>query len=125
MKLGAIIAVVLAAAGIGLSIYAFVVNANPYVSAKDAAERPGVPVHVAGKIIHQTVRNDLRAGVLHFEIEDDVGDLLPVVFHGPKPGNFDSAPTASVSGVYKDGAFHADAIQTQCPSKYESDEAGY
>ena len=123
MKIGAVLAVILALGGIGLGIYAFVANASPYVSAKEAAAKPGMPVHVAGKILHETARGG--AGTLQFDLLDDAGERMTVVYNGMKPGNFDSAPKASVSGSYKNGKFYADAVMTQCPSKYDSEKTDY
>ncbi|MCH8274313.1 MAG: cytochrome c maturation protein CcmE [Armatimonadetes bacterium] len=124
MKTGAIIAVLAAGAGIGLSIYAFMAGATPYVTAREAEARAGSRVHVAGEIDHDSVAFDLDTGVLEFELVDEEGVRMPVVFEGVKPGNFDSAPTASVAGEFVDGRFHATDIKTQCPSKYESVEEG-
>ncbi len=123
MKIGAVLAITLAVGGIGLGIYAFVSNASPYVSAKEAAARPGTQVHVAGKILHETARGN--AGALQFDLLDDAGERMTVVYKGMKPGNFDSAPKASVSGSYKQGKFYADAVMTQCPSKYDSEKTDY
>ncbi len=124
MKPGAIIAATAAVAGIGVSIFAFVAGATPYVSAKEAQSTPGRNVHVAGEILHQTARLDLRTGHFYFELADDHGTRLPVEYHNGKPGNFDSAPKASVIGAYDDGRFVATQIKTQCPSKYESSPKG-
>lgn len=123
MKPGAIIAAVLAVSGIGLGVYAFVVSASPYVSAREAAQMPGQRVHVAGDIDHASARN--ANGVFSFVIVDDNGDPLTIEFHGLKPSNFESAPRASVEGSYEDGKFVAKRVATQCPSKYEVEEADY
>lgn len=120
MKPAAIIAAVLAVGGLALGVYAFMANASPYVSAKVAAERAGESVHVAGKIDHSS--SHAESGMFRFVLVDDFGDRLTVVYRGMKPGNFDSAPTASVAGTYSNGVFIAKKITTQCPSKYESEE---
>ncbi|MBA3725363.1 MAG: cytochrome c maturation protein CcmE [Armatimonadetes bacterium] len=125
MKPGAIIAAVLAIAGLGLGVYAFMANASPYVSAKDAAKRSGETVHVAGKIDHASARASIQNELFEFTLIDDHGDTLPVTYKGMKPGNFDTAPTASVQGRYEGGKFHAAKITTQCPSKYETEEENY
>jgi cytochrome c-type biogenesis protein CcmE len=119
VKPSAFLAIFLALGGISLGVYAFIKNASPYVSAKEASARPGTPVHVAGKIDHSSTRSS--ANSLEFILIDDHGDPMPVVYSGMKPANFDAAPKASVSGTFKDGKFVADQIATQCPSKYESE----
>lgn len=118
---GAVIAVIIALAGIGVGIYSFVANTTPYVTAKEASAMPGEYVHVAGKILHETAQYDIANSLFRFEIVDDQGDKLRVIYKGQKPGNFDSAPKASIAGRFMDGAFQADEIKTQCPSKYETD----
>lgn len=123
MKAGAILAVAAATGGIGLGVYGFISNASPYVSAKEAAARPGSVVRISGKIVHENVR--VTPQTLEFDLIDEKGDKLPVVFKGMKPANFDSAPKASLGGRYKDGRFYADTIMTQCPSKYESEKTNY
>lgn len=125
MKFGAVIAAVLAVGGVALGVYAFIANASPYVSAKEAAANQGAAVNVAGTISHESVHSDAKAQLLTFELIDDNGDRLKVVYKGMRPTNFDSAPKASVSGKYKNGVFEADKITTQCPSKYESEDKKY
>ena len=115
----------LAIAGLGLGVYAFMANASPYVSARDAALRRGENVHVAGEIDHASARASIQDEHFEFTLIDDRGDALAVTYRGMKPGNFDSAPTASVQGTYEAGKFHAEKITTQCPSKYETEEKNY
>jgi cytochrome c-type biogenesis protein CcmE len=123
VKPGAIIAALLAVGGVGLGVYAFMVNASPYVTAKEAMAAAGRRVHVAGTIDHASART--RSGVFSFVLVDEAGDKLPIEFHGMKPGNFESAPAASVEGSYEDGQFVAQRVSTQCPSKYEAEEKNY
>jgi len=123
VKLGAILAALLAIAGLGLGIYAFMVNASPYVTAREASAMAGQRVHVAGKIDHASAK--LRDNVFTFRLIDDAGDPMLIEYHGMKPGNFESAPTASVEGSFADGRFLAVRVSTQCPSKYESESTNY
>ena len=125
MKPAAIIALFIAIAGLGLGVYAFVANASPYVSAKEAARMAGSVVHVAGKIDHGSTKASVQDQILRFNLIDDKGDTLPVLYKGMKPGDFDSAPTASVEGSYEGGTFLARKITTQCPSKYETEQKSY
>lgn len=121
MKLGAIIAFMVALTGVAIAIFAFVATASPYVSAKEAQAVPGQHVHVAGNIDHSTARNDVQTQKLYFDLIDDQGERMSVVYLGAKPPNFDSAPKATVAGTYKEGAFYAKELRTQCPSKYEAE----
>lgn len=54
-----------------------------------------------------------------FFMKDDAGDEMKVVYDGTIPNNFESATSVVVTGVYKEGYFHARDILTKCPSKYE------
>jgi cytochrome c-type biogenesis protein CcmE len=120
MKIGAWIAVLVATLGVGMTLYAFLSSSSPYVSAKEAASHPGKRVHVAGDIDHASVQTSLSAGAFEFDLIDENGDRLRVRYGKAKPGNFDMAPKASVSGYFDNGVFLADDIKTQCPSKYEA-----
>jgi cytochrome c-type biogenesis protein CcmE len=125
VRIGAIVTAVVAAGALSVGTYAFLANASPYVTAKEARTRPGVSCNVAGELVHESVRTDIAAGVIRFQLKDSNGELLPVVYKGAKPGNFDSAPKVSVLGVYEGDAFHAEKILVKCPSKYESEGKAY
>lgn len=107
--------------GIGLSVFAFVSSSNPYVTVREALAQPGTSVHIAGKIDHQATKLDLKSNNFSFVLVDDSGVPIPVSYSKGKPGNFDSAPRASVSGTVQKGIFIASEIKTQCPSKYETE----
>lgn len=122
MKIGVVATLLLSVVGIGFAIYAFIANSSPYVTAKEALARPGTDVHIAGRILHDTAKYDIKRATLSFTLKDDTGHPIDIVFQGAMPGNFDAAPKASVAGAVKSGKFHAHAIKTQCPSKYEAAE---
>jgi len=86
----------------------------PFAEAK-AAERA---VQVAGFPNHEAARFDPNRKVFQFTIANEQGDVMPVVFAGVKPGNFDEAEKVVVIGKYQEGAFHANQILVKCPSKY-------
>jgi len=125
VKIGALVTAIVAAGALSVGTYAFLANASPYVTAKEARGRPGVSCNVAGELLHESVRTDIAAGEISFTLKDAGGETLPVVYKGAKPGNFDSAPKVSVLGVYREGTFHADRILVKCPSKYESKGKSY
>ena len=125
VRIGAVLTVVVVAVAISLGAYAFFASARPYVTAKEARSQPGVSCNVAGELIHETVHNDLAAGEIRFEIKVADGNLLPIVYKGSKPGNFDSAPRVSVLGMYKGEVFQAERILVKCPSKYENKGGKY
>ena len=53
-------------------------------------------------------------------MRNEAGELMPVVYKGVEPGNFDQAETVVVVGRYADGVFQASQILVKCPSKYEA-----
>ena len=87
----------------------------PFAEAK-AAQRA---VQVAGFPNHEAARFDPGRKVFQFTMSDDQGEVMPVVFTGVKPGNFDEAEKVVVIGKYQEGVFHANQILVKCPSKYD------
>ena len=47
--------------------------------------------------------------------------MLPVVYHGVIPGNFDQATSIVAIGRYQDGVFAAEQLLVKCPSKYQAE----
>ena len=90
----------------------------PYVPFDDA-KSAGRAVQVAGFPDHQAARFDPNRKVFQFTMSNEQGDVMPVVFTGVKPGNFDEAEKVVVIGKYQEGAFHANQILVKCPSKYD------
>src|SRR5262245_50366904 len=87
----------------------------PFAEAKTAARA----VQVAGFPNHEAARFDPNRKVFQFTMSNEQGDVMPVVFTGVKPGNFDEAEKVVVIGKYQEGAFHANQILVKCPSKYD------
>jgi len=59
---------------------------------------------------------------LTFQIEDENGKSISVYHHGVKPDNFSDGIIVILKGfIQEDGVFNAEKLQTQCPSKYESE----
>lgn len=120
MKPGVIVSTVLAlAAGIGLTTV-FVSNASPYVTIADA--QPGSKVHVVGKIVPDTLKQNPMQREVLFQLKDDTG-VMNVRYVGPAQSNLTHANQVVVIGAKKDGRFEAHQMLVKCPSKYES-EAG-
>jgi cytochrome c-type biogenesis protein CcmE len=65
-------------------------------------------------------------GALYFQIRDEQGHTMPVVFRGPKPDDLDSAMEKATKigaqGTFDPNTqqFIADNLQVKCPSKYDS-----
>ncbi|MBA4310767.1 MAG: cytochrome C biogenesis protein [Chlorobiaceae bacterium] len=54
-----------------------------------------------------------------FTMKDVSGNEMKVVYDGAIPNNFEVATSVVVTGMYRDGYFHAKNILTKCPSKYQ------
>jgi cytochrome c-type biogenesis protein CcmE len=86
------------------------------------AKAVGENLSVSGTILGRTVEWDPVHQRLAFTIRDDTtGQVLPVVYHGPKPDEFTNDWPVIVSGeLQPDGTFTAEQLLIKCPSKYEA-----
>lgn len=120
MRPGAIAAVILSLVGLTAVVFAFLSNASPYVSVREARVRKGDKMHLSGDIVPGTLRSDVRAGVVTFDVKDQEGQMATVVYQGPPPSNMGSATKVVAIGGMKDGVFRSEKLLLKCPSKYES-----
>jgi cytochrome c-type biogenesis protein CcmE len=102
----------------GLAFLNFNKTIAPYVPFAEARSANSA-VQVAGFPDHQHARYDPSNGRFTFDMKDDQGDAMQVVYTGVKPGNFDQAEKVVVVGRYTEGSFEASQILVKCPSKYE------
>jgi cytochrome c-type biogenesis protein CcmE len=58
---------------------------------------------------------------LSFTAVDTLGRAVKVVYHNPKPENFEMSEKLVLQGKYENGHFNCKTIQTKCPSKYKDD----
>jgi cytochrome c-type biogenesis protein CcmE len=120
MKTGTIISTILAAgAGIGL-MTVFVSNASPYMTIKEA-DGTEQNVHVVGKIVPSSLKQDSIAQKVSFQLEDESGNM-PVHYNGPPMANLSTATQVVVIGKKKEGVFEAHQMLVKCPSKYEAEK---
>ncbi len=119
MRTGIIVSIGLGiAAAAGLTTV-FVNNSSPYVTVGEL-EHQGGKVHVVGKIVPSTLRQNSLDREVRFELKDDTG-VIPVRYTGPPQSNLGSATQVVVIGVKKEGTFEATQMLVKCPSKYESE----
>lgn len=85
----------------------------------------GQRLRVNGAVLADSEIWDARATRLEFQIHDVEGrHVLPVVYIGPRPDNFQRATSAIVEGsLSPDGTFMADELLLKCPSRYEEAES--
>ena len=93
---------------------------TPYVSFEDAMGRDH-RVQVIGSVVRDAVFYDSDSLRLVFQIENESGERLRVIYAGSIPANLDQATKVVCIGVYRDGAFQADELLLKCPSKYQGD----
>jgi cytochrome c-type biogenesis protein CcmE len=114
-----IIGLLVIVAGVGFGVLALRRNMTPYISFAEAETNQGV-VQVHGAIDQSSAKYDPAQGILRFNISDDKGKAMTVVYRGVRPGNFEQATSVVAIGSYKDGSFQADQLLVKCPSKYEA-----
>lgn len=122
--------VLLGSCAIMLSILAMLVIATPATSGAEVeidevtgdweqfADRY---ITTEGVLVPDSVKWNAEETVLHFDIKDeDSGVIIPVVYHGVQPDNFNEDVMIIVHGyMQEDGVFEAEKVQTRCPSTYE------
>lgn len=111
----------------GLIIVAFTIWAGvsfnstltPYVSIADAKDAESI-VQVKGERLGDG-NFDIQSNMFVFQIKDELGEVIEVVYDGAKPGNFDQASHVVCIGKYKKGKFYAKDLLVKCPSKYQEE----
>jgi len=121
MKKGYWVAAVLALAFIALGVTAFQKTLTPYLTFDEARKARGV-VQVMGGLDKTSDRYDTSKQELSFELLDDKGHRMPVVYRGIRPGNFKDAISIVAIGRYEDGRIDAEKLLVKCPSKYQGAE---
>lgn len=108
---------------------AFFKTTVQYVSI-DQAKKTTQKVQVMGKVDVSSVKfasaeSRLEFSIYNFELSaPEPGSLMPVVYYGTVPGNFDQAQSVVLKGkTSSDGQFVADQILVKCPSKYQGEGA--
>jgi len=111
-----IVLIVVVAFG-GFMFSSLIRSCSPHVGFDRA--RSGERVQVFGTIVPEDIVFDSTHLTLSFALKDEKGNILPVIYKGVVPSNFEHAQQATCAGVWKDGAFDADQLLLKCPSKYE------
>ena len=121
MKKGYWIAAALTLAFVGFGLTAFQKTLTPYLTFDEARKARGV-VQVMGGLDKTSDRYDTSKQELSFELLDDKGHRMPVVYRGIRPGNFKDAISIVAIGRYQDGRIDAEKLLVKCPSKYQGAE---
>ncbi len=123
MKKIHIVLLVLVAAAIAVLI-SFLQTATTYDTVDTAISKPGKYVHLMARLDKsQPVEYDALKdpNYLAFTAVDTLGKSVKVIYHNPKPENFEISERLVLKGKYSDGIFNCKSIQTKCPSKYKED----
>jgi len=77
-------------------------------------------VTVEGLLIGDSIKWNADKIELKFDVKDNEGHLMHVIFHGTKPDNFSEGVINILQGApTKKDTFVAESVKTRCPSKYE------
>ena len=121
MRKGYWIAAAMTLAFVGFGLTAFQKTLTPYLTFDEAKKSKGV-VQVMGGLDKQSDRYDTTKQELSFELLDENGRRMPIVYRGIKPGTFRDAISIVAIGRYKDGRIDAEKLLVKCPSKYQGAE---
>jgi cytochrome c-type biogenesis protein CcmE len=112
--------------GIGMIVLAVVLGYNglqqsfrPYTTQIDEAITSGRSVQLQGYLGSKGSYD--ANGKFTFDLQDNTGKMVKVVYSQPKPSNFEQAISIVAIGHY-DAAqqiFIADEMLVKCPSKYQ------
>jgi cytochrome c-type biogenesis protein CcmE len=121
MNVKVILALALVAVGFAVGVTSFRKSVTPYLSFAEARRTAGL-VQVNGEIADKNYVLKPLEQYLEFNLRDQKGEVMPVVYRGVIPGNFDQATMVVAIGRYQAGRFQAEQLLLKCPSKYQ-DEA--
>lgn len=121
-----IIGLLVISVAMGFTLWSFKDTMTPYTDIA-GARKLGSTVQVRGAILHETARYDNETHAMRFTIRDDKGEKIDVVYRGPKPDSFDTAPETAAHGMMgKDATgqevFNSDALIVKCPTKYDDNK---
>jgi cytochrome c-type biogenesis protein CcmE len=123
MKKIHIVLLILIAASIGVLI-SFIKTTSTFDSISDAKANPGKLVHLTAKLdkAYPVVFDPMNPNYLEFTAKDSTG-TVKVVYHNPKPDNFEMSSSLVLKGKFQDGYFDCKGILPKCPSKYKDQQA--
>jgi cytochrome c-type biogenesis protein CcmE len=124
MKKIHIVLLVLIAGAIAVLI-SFLQTTTTYDTVQTAMDKPGKFVHLMARwdksqpMEYDALKNP---NYLSFTAVDTLGKSVRVIYHNPKPENFEISEKLVLKGKYTSaGFFDCSSIQTKCPSKYKDD----
>lgn len=122
MKAGTLVAGLVAVGGLGAVVAAFLGNASPYVTVAEAKTMRGDNLHLAGDIVPGSLDSSVPDRLVRFQLKDQAGQKMTVVYRGAPPANMGSATKVVAVGGSEGSEFRARKLLLKCPSKYESEK---
>jgi len=111
---------------VGLMIYGLTTATAYWLTVDEVYQRGDSMVaqrlRVNGVLVEGSEQWNPEEVTLRFKIqdEDNPGQQLSIVFHGPRPDNFYRAASVITEGeLLPGGVFQADVLRLKCPSRYE------
>jgi cytochrome c-type biogenesis protein CcmE len=120
MNLKVMVALVLLVVAGAVGVTSFRKSVTPYISFAEARRATGL-VQVNGRLADKNYVLKPNEQYLEFKLRDDKGEILPVVYKGVIPGNFDQATMIVAIGRFQSNRFEADQLLVKCPSKYQAE----
>jgi cytochrome c-type biogenesis protein CcmE len=114
------LAIALLAVAVGVGVTSFRKSVTPYISFVEARRASGL-VQVNGVLADKNYVLKRDEQYLEFKLKDSRNEVLPVVYRGVIPGNFDQAVSIVAIGHYKSDHFEAEQLLVKCPSKYQAE----
>lgn len=120
MNIKVVLAIALLAAAIGIGVTSFKKSMTPYISFAEARRASGL-VQVNGQLADKNYVLKRDEQYLEFKLKDAKDEVMPVVYRGVIPGNFDQAVSVVAIGRYRGDHFEAEDLLVKCPSKYQAE----
>lgn len=103
----------------GVGVTSFKKSMTPYISFAEARHASGL-VQVNGKLADKNYVLKRDEQFLEFKLRDSKDEVMPVIYRGVIPGNFDQAVSIVAIGRYSGDHFEAENLLVKCPSKYQA-----
>jgi len=119
MNVKILLALSLLLVAVGVGVTSFKKSMTPYISFAEARHSSGL-VQVNGKLADKNYVLKRDEQFLQFKLKDSKDEVMPVVYRGVIPGNFDQAVSIVAIGRYAGDHFEAENLLVKCPSKYQA-----
>jgi cytochrome c-type biogenesis protein CcmE len=119
MNVKVVLAIGLLVAALAIGLTSFRQTMTPYIGFKEARSASG-QVQVNGVLADKNYVLKASDQYLKFNLKDTKGEVMPVVYHGVIPGNFDQAVSVVAIGQFQSDHFEASQLLVKCPSKYQA-----